>query len=315
MSTPRQAIGLDELPRIGPAVVSLGVFDGVHRGHAALLDATRAAAGERGAASVALVFDPPPDEVLRPGIRVPRLAPLSTVLQRIAGDHGLDHAVPLRFDDQLRQHPAETFIEELAPAIELRGLVMSPESAFGRGRGGTVERMRQLGSERRFEVITVDPVVVDGAPVSSTRIRAAIADGDLAAATALGYPPRLEGTVVPGDRRGRQLGFPTANLAFDYLPAMPPLGIYVGLVAVPERNVGPGHPALVSVGVRPTFHDEGVVLVEAYLLDYDGDLYDARLALDLLARLRDERRFAEVDALVHQMRRDEAEARALLGIV
>lgn len=313
MKAPR-AIGLDELPHIGPAVVSLGVFDGVHHGHAALLDATRQAAGERGAASVALVFDPPPDEVLRPGSRVPRLAPLPTVLQRIVGDHGLEHAVPLRFDDELRQHPAETFIGELAPAIELRGLVMSPESAFGRGRGGTVERMRQLGSERGFEVITVDPVMVDGAPVSSTRIRAAIADGDVAAATAMGYPPRLEGTVVPGDRRGRQLGFPTANLAFDYLPAIPPLGIYVGMVTVAERNVGPGHPALVSVGVRPTFHDEGVVLVEAFLLDYDGDLYDARLALDLLARLRDERRFADVDALVHQMRRDEAEARALLGM-
>ena len=314
MSVSLRAMGLDELPSIGPAVVSLGVFDGVHRGHAALLDATHSAAAERGAASVALVFDPPPDEVLRPGSRVARLAPLPTVLQRITGDLGLNHALALRFDDELRSHPAEAFIEELGPAIQLRGLVMSPQSAFGRGRGGTVERMRELGSQRGFEVITVEPVIVDGAPVSSTRIRAEIAAGDVSAATAMGYPPRLEGTVVPGDRRGRQLGFPTANLAFDYLPAMPPLGIYVGRVAVPERNVGPGNPALVSVGVRPTFHDEVVVLVEAYLLDDDGDLYGAPLALDLLARLRDERRFADVDALVHQMRRDEAEARALLGI-
>ena len=130
----------------------------------------------------------------------------------------------------------------------------------------------------------------------------------------MGHPTRLEGTVVPGDRRGRQLGFPTANLSFGYLPAMPPLGIYVGRVSVPERGVGPDHPALVSVGVRPTFHDEGVVLVEAYLLDYDGDLYGAHLALDLVARLRDERRFGDVEALVRQMRRDEAEARAVLGI-
>jgi riboflavin kinase/FMN adenylyltransferase len=309
-----RAIGLDELPPIGPAVVSLGVFDGVHRGHTALLDATRDAAAERGAASVALVFDPPPDEVLRPGERVARLAPLRTVLERITGERGLTHALALRFDDALRAHPAEDFIAELAPAIVLRGLVMSPQSSFGRGRGGTVERMRELGAERGFEVITVDPVMVDGAPVSSTRIRGLIAGGEIAEAARMGYPPRLEGTVVPGDRRGRQLGFPTANLSFEYLPAMPPLGIYVGRVAVPERGVGPGHPALVSVGVRPTFHDEGIVLVEAYLLDYDGDLYGAHLALDLLARLRDERRFADVDALVHQMRRDEAEARALLGI-
>jgi riboflavin kinase / FMN adenylyltransferase len=314
MSELPRPLGLDELPQIGPAVVSLGVFDGVHRGHAALLGATRTAALERGARSVALVFDPPPDEVLRPGTRVPRLAPLSTVLQRIEEDHGVAHAVALRFDDALRAHPAEDFIAELAPAILLRGLVMSPESAFGRGRGGTVQRMRELGSERGFDVITVERVMVDGAPVSSTRIRDAIAAGEVATAAAMGCPPRLEGTVVPGDRRGRQLGFPTANLAFDYLPAMPPLGIYVGHVAVPERNVGPRHPALVSIGVRPTFHDEGIVLVEAYLLDYDGDLYGAHLSLDLLTRLRDERRFADVDALVGQMRRDEAEARAFLHL-
>lgn len=308
------ALGLDELPAIGPAVLTLGVFDGVHRGHAALLAAARAGADEGGAAALALVFDPPPDEVLRPGTRVPRLAPLATVLERIEREEGLDRALPIRFDGGLRSLAAEEFLAALAPAIQLRGLVMSPESAFGRGRGGTLQRMREVGEQHGFAVIGVDPVLVDGAPVSSTRIREAIAAGDVATALRLGRPPRLEGTVVAGDRRGRQLGFPTANLAFDYLPAMPALGIYVGRVAVPERGVGPGHPALVSVGVRPTFHDEGVVLVEAYLLDYDGDLYGAHLALDLVARLRDERRFADVDALVHQMRRDEAEARGVLGI-
>lgn len=314
MSGRIHALGLGELPPIGPAVVSLGVFDGVHRGHAALLEAARDAASARSVASVALVFDPPPDEVLRPGTRLARLAPLATVLERIRRDEGVDHAIPLRFDEDLRRHAAEDFLAELAPAVEVRGLVMSPESAFGRGRGGTVARMRELGPERGFEVISVDPVIVDGEPVSSTRIRAAIAAGDIGAAVRMGRPPRLEGRVVPGDRRGRQLGFPTANLAFDYVPAMPALGIYVGRVAVPERGVGPEHPALVSVGVRPTFHDHGAVLVEAYLLDYDGDLYGADMAVDLVARLRDERRFADVDALVHQMRRDEAEARAVLGI-
>ena len=130
----------------------------------------------------------------------------------------------------------------------------------------------------------------------------------------MGYPPRLEGTVVSGDRRGRGLGFPTANLAFDYEPAMPPLGIYVGHVTVAERGVGPGHPALVSIGVRPTFHEHGRVLVEAYLLDYDGDLYGAHLAIDLASRLRDELRFTDVGALVDQMRRDEAAGRAYLGL-
>ncbi len=306
-------LGVDQLPKVGPAVVCLGVFDGVHAGHAAMLGAARDEAATRGVAAVALVFDPPPDEVLRRGFVVPRLAPLSTVLQRIEVDHGLV-AIPLRFDAELRAHSARAFVQELRPALELEALVMSPESAFGRGREGTVAVMREIGAEQGFDVIVVERVIVDGAPISSTRIRETIAAGEVAAAGAMGYPPRLEGTVVPGDRRGRLLGFPTANLAFDYEPAMPALGIYVGRVTVAERQVGPGHPALVSVGVRPTFHDDGRVLVEAYLLDYEGDLYGATLAVDLIVRLREERRFSGVEELVSQMRRDEVEARAHLGI-
>lgn len=313
MSGTGEALRLDELPAIGQAVVCLGVFDGVHAGHAAMLRATRAEAAERGIPSVALVFDPPPAEVLRPGTVVPRLAPLPTVLARIEGDYGITTAVPLRFDAELRTHAAEAFVDELAPAIELRALVMSPESAFGRDRQGTVARMGEIGRERGFDVIAVERVIVDGAPVTSTRIRQAIAAGAIGDAASMGYPPRLEGTVVAGDHRGRQLGFPTANLSFDYVPAMPPLGIYVGHVAMPERHVGPDHPALISVGVRPTFHDDGRVLVEAYLLDFDGDLYDGVLTVDLLTRLRDELKFASVDDLVTQMRRDEAEARAWLA--
>jgi riboflavin kinase/FMN adenylyltransferase len=115
--------------------------------------------------------------------------------------------------------------------------------------------------------------------------------------------------VVHGDRRGRELGFPTANLAFDYTPALPALGIYLGRVSVPDRGVGPEHPAHVSIGVRPTIHDDGRILVEVYQLDWDGDLYDAMLSVELEGRLREERRFASVDALVTQMRADEVEAR------
>jgi riboflavin kinase/FMN adenylyltransferase len=305
---------LDALPPVGPAAMTLGVFDGVHRGHAALLEATARAAAERGVASAALVFEPHPDAVLRPGTVVPRLTPLATVLDRIRGDCGVAWPLAVRFDDELRRRSAEEFVAALAPAMELRALVMTPDAAFGRGRGGTAARMRELGVERGFEVILVEPVLIGGQVVSSTRIRAAIAAGEIGVARSLGYPPRLEGTVVVGDRRGRSLGYPTANLAFDYAPAMPALGIYVGQVAVPERGVGPGHPALVSVGVRPTFHDDGRVLVEVHLLDYDGDLYGARLQVDLLERLREERRFDGAAALVAQMRRDEASARDFLGI-
>jgi riboflavin kinase/FMN adenylyltransferase len=156
----------------------------------------------------------------------------------------------------------------------------------------------------------VEPLLVDDAPVSSSRIRELLRGGEIEAAGALlGSAPMFRGRVVHGDQRGRELGFPTANMGFDYQPALPALGIYLGRVTVAERGVGPGHPALISVGVRPTFHDDGRVLVEAYLLDWDGDLYDAELDLELGDRLRAERRFDDVGSLVAQMRADETEAR------
>lgn len=287
----------------------MGVFDGVHRGHRAVLEVTRAAAFT----SVAIVFDPHPDEVIR-GIVIPRLAPPTVNLERIRAV-GIDFVLPLHFDDGLRALRPEEFLDAIAPAIEIRTLVMTRQSAFGKGRTGTAARMAEIGPERGFEVVAIEPQQLDGEVVSSSRVRAAIGAGDLEAATELlGCAPYLEGTVVVGDRRGRELGFPTANLAFGYLPALPPLGIYVGRVAVPERGVGPGHPALVSVGVRPTFHSQGDLLVEVNLLDWDGDLYGARLQLDLLTRLRDERRFDGVNALIAQMRRDEADARRRLDM-
>ena len=303
---------LSHLPEIGVAGLCMGVFDGVHLGHQRLLAATRAAATQAGGASVALVLDPPPVEVLRSRVRVPRLAPLGVNLERISAA-GIDHAVVLRFDDELRALSAADFVAALAPAIDLRALVMTPHSAFGRDRGGTLDEMRRLGAKRGFVVAQVEPEMAAGLPVSSSRVREALAQGDIdRAAALLGGPPLLSGLVVVGDQRGRELGFPTANLEFGYLPAMPALGIYVGRAAVPERGVGPDHPALVSIGVRPTFHREGRVLVEVFLLDYAGDLYGAQLDVQLLTRLREERRFDDVDALVAQMRRDEAAARRFL---
>lgn len=314
VDVPRLARSVADLTSLGPAAVTMGVFDGVHRGHQRVLSATRSSATEHGLRSVALVFDPPPVELLQAGLVVPRLAPLATNLELIEAA-GIDEAIPLRFDGALRALRAEEFLAALAPAIELRDLVMTPQSTFGRGRGGTLDSMGKLAAERGFEVVAVDRLLIGGEPVSSTRIRHAVAAAELDEATELlSRPPFLVGIVVAGDRRGRELGFPTANLAFDYRPAMPPLGIYVGSVSVPARQVGPAHPALISIGVRPTFHDEGRVLVEVYLLDYDGDLYGARLGVHLRTRLRAERRFDGAQALIEQMRRDEAQARVYLGI-
>jgi riboflavin kinase/FMN adenylyltransferase len=301
-----------EIPEIGPAVVTLGVFDGVHLGHRHLLGATSRAARERQARAVAIVFEPHPEEVIRPGTLIARLLPPELTRERLV-EAGADDVVAVTFDDALRARSPEDFLDALAPGIRLRGVAMTPDSAFGHRRAGTLERVAEIGAMAGFDAIPVAPLLVGGRPVSSSRIRALLAEGEMReAAELLGSPPLLRGTVVEGDHRGRELGFPTANLSFDYAPALPALGIYLGRVVVPQRSVGPDHPALVSVGVRPTFHDDGRVLVEVYLLDWDGDLYDATLTVELAQRLREERRFASVEALVEQMRSDEADARRLL---
>jgi riboflavin kinase / FMN adenylyltransferase len=313
VSVTQRAVGIEELPSIGRAVITMGVFDGVHLGHRAILAATRDLAAEEGMPSVALVFDPPPEEVLRPGNRVARLAPLAVNLRRIESV-GVSVALPFRFDEQVRDLAADAFLDALAPEILVGGLAMSVRSAFGRDRGGSPARAQEIGAERGFAVRLVDPVEVAGSAVSSTRVRAALARGNLEEAVELGVTPYLEGTVVAGDRRGRELGFPTANLRFDYLPAMPSHGVYAGRVTQAGSGVRAGHPALIAIGTRPTFHDDAAELAEVHLLDFDGDLYGQLLGVELLARLRDEQRFPDADALVAQMRRDAEAGRSVLGM-
>jgi riboflavin kinase/FMN adenylyltransferase len=301
---PDQVLTLDEVAEqsIGPVALALGVFDGVHRGHRAILSATREAAAARDARPVALVFDPPPVEVIRPDRTVERLAPLGENLERVA-DAGV-RPLAVRFDAALRDLPAEVFLDRLGPGLRPVAVVMTPDSAFGKARAGTPERLAEVGAQRGFEVVLIEPETDDGV-ISSSRIRAALAAGEVEEATRLlGRPPALTGTVVRGDGRGRELGYPTANLAFSYHPALPALGIYAGWAI--------GQPALVSIGRRPTFHADGAVVVEAHLLDWEGDLYDTELRVEVTERLREERAFGSVDDLVAQMRRDEAAARAAL---
>jgi riboflavin kinase/FMN adenylyltransferase len=218
MSDPR-ATSIDELPDVGDAAVCMGVFDGVHRGHVALIQATAQAARERGARAVVLVFDPHPDEVVRPGTQVARLAPLHENIRRLEAA-GVDNAVPLRFDTALRALTAEQFLQALAPAIRVRALLMTPESAFGRDRAGTPDALRGLGRGAGFELITLERLAADGPePISSGRIRRALAAGEMDEATRLlGHPAYLEGAIRSD---GRQ-----APLQFDYHPALPAPGEY-----------------------------------------------------------------------------------------
>ena len=295
--------GVAEQP-LGRVALALGVFDGVHRGHRVLLAATREAAAARDARPVALVFDPAPIEVIRPGHTLERLAPLPENLEDVAAAGVQPLAV--RFDAALRDLPAEVFLDRLGPGLRPVAVVMTPDGAFGKDRAGTPERLAEAGAGRGFEVVLVEPETDDGV-ISSSRIRAALAAGAVEEAGRLmGRPSALTGTVVRGDGRGRELGYPTANLAFSYRPALPALGIYAGRAT--------GQRALISIGRRPTFHAEGDVVVEAHLLDWEGDLYDSELRVEITDRLREERKFGSVDQLVAQMREDEAAARAVLAV-
>jgi riboflavin kinase/FMN adenylyltransferase len=300
-----RALTLDQVAeqRVGPVALALGVFDGVHRGHRAILSAAREAAAARDARPVALVFDPPPIEVIRPDHALERLARLGDNLEHIAAAGVRPLAV--RFDAALRDLAPEAFLDRLGPGLRPVAIVMTADSAFGRDRSGTPERLAEIGARGGFAVVLVEPESDDGV-ISSSRIRSALSAGEIAEATRLlGRAPAVTGTVVRGDGRGRQLGYPTANLAFGYRPALPALGIYLGSAI--------GQPALISVGRRPTFHADGEVVFEAHLLDWDGDLYDRELRVEISQRLREERSFDSADELIAQMRRDEADARAALA--
>jgi riboflavin kinase / FMN adenylyltransferase len=205
-----EGLPIDGLPRIGPAAICMGVFDGVHRGHRRLVAATRAAARDRGVASVALVFDPHPDQVIREGLVVPRLAPLGVNL-RWLHEAGIDAALPVRFDAALRSLMPAEFLAAMHPAVPVRALVMTPDSAFGRGRSGTADAMREHGLQVGFDLVLAGQELDDGRPISSARVRAALADGDIAqAARLLGHPPYLEGRPRAGAATELILTYPAA---------------------------------------------------------------------------------------------------------
>jgi riboflavin kinase / FMN adenylyltransferase len=243
---------IEDLPRVGEAAVCMGVFDGVHRGHLALVAATVGLAHELHVKPVALVFDPHPEEVVRPGMRVARLAPVHENLRRLR-EAGIE-PVPLRFDEALRSLAAEEFLECLAPAITVRGLVMTPESAFGRNRAGTPEAMQELGRLNGFAVRVIDRLLEAGEPISSGRIRQALADAELTEAAALlGHPPYLEGSTSP-----------EGVMAFTYRPALPRAGAY-------EARIRGAAQSLLELRIGP---DQSAKLV-------GGDA-SGRIALDLL---------------------------------
>jgi riboflavin kinase/FMN adenylyltransferase len=289
------------------SVVCIGAFDGVHRGHEALLARVRERARATGRAAVALGFEPLPRQHFlgRGGVaRLSRPAERIERLGRYADLVGL-----LRFDARLAATEAEDFVRRVLVArLATREVWVGPGFRFGRARRGDVALLRALGAEHAFGVHEIEPVLVEGERASATRVRELLAAGDFdAAATLLGRRYAMSGRVVHGRKLGRQLGYPTANLALRWGRA-PVHGIF----AVRVHGAGLRHwPAVASLGTRPTV--AGVEpLLEVHLFDFDGDLYGQRLAVEFVAKIRDEAKFDSLDALTAQMHRDAADARAAL---
>jgi riboflavin kinase/FMN adenylyltransferase len=290
-------------PQAGTAV-TIGAYDGVHRGHQFVITELRRLAAAGGLESVVLTFDRHPAAVVRPESAPLLLTDLDQKLEVLAVT-GVDHAVVLHFDEARSQEEPEDFVRDvLAGALRARVVVVGEDFHFGRRRRGNVGLLREMGAELGFEVVHVP--LLDG--VSSTVIRGLVEAGDVAAAAELlGRPLEVRGVVERGDQRGRELGYPTANVRVAAEVLLPAPGIYAGWYD--GRRA-----AAISVGRRPMFYDGAApVVLEAYLLDFDGDLYGAPARVSFVDRLRDEERYDSVDDLVAQMARDVEATRDVLG--
>jgi riboflavin kinase/FMN adenylyltransferase len=292
-------------------VVTIGVFDGVHRGHLALLGRARRAAHADGLRSVAITFDRHPSEVVRPGSQPKYLQPLERKVTALL-DTGVDLVYVLTFDQSFSRQSPEQFIEHtLTDPLDARRVVVGSNFRFGHRARGDVAMLDEVGARHGFTAEALALLDLDGVAISSTQIREHLARGEVGwAGRALGRPYEVEGAVVKGDGRGRSIGFATANVEVDHRLQIPAAGVYAGHAGVVGEDAR--WPMVANVGHRPTFGGDALTL-EVHLLDVDRDLYGDHLAVAFGHRLRDEQRFDGVDALVAQIDRDVARARRLLA--
>ncbi|TMQ10242.1 MAG: bifunctional riboflavin kinase/FAD synthetase [Deltaproteobacteria bacterium] len=302
--------GHHNAPAWDEAAIAIGNFDGVHVGHRALISRARELAEANAAVTVALTFDPHPSALLAPA-RAPRL--LTSIERRIEllGEAGVDAVVVEPFTHELAGIAPNAFVDDVVIfALRARAIIVGYDFSYGQGRTGTVEALRAHGIHAGIEVAVVPAVTVDGEVAASTKIRGHLRAGDLVrAARMLGRPWDVDGTVVHGAERGRALGIPTANIRPEVELVVAP-GIYAVTLRI---EGGTALPAVASLGTNPTFVEDGDLGLEVHVLDWSGDLYDRRVRTTFVARLRDERKFDSVDALMAQIARDIEQARAILA--
>jgi riboflavin kinase/FMN adenylyltransferase len=290
------------------AVVTVGAFDGIHLGHQALIESMVESAHRGGRMAGLVTFYPHPSGVLQPERRA-RYLTTPGEKAVLLEPSGLDWMVVILFTPEVADTSPAAFVQLLHERLRMRRLWVGPDFALGRGRAGDLARLQELGRQVGFDVHEESYLTIGGSKVSSSRIRTLVHRGHVKeAARLLGRHYRLTGEVVHGAQRGRCLGYPTANLAVQPDRVIPANGIYVTFACLGSVRYG----SVTNVGIRPTF-DNGEPSVEAYLLDYGGDLYGRDLVLEFVARLRPEKRFSDVADLVKQIERDVVEARAILS--
>jgi riboflavin kinase/FMN adenylyltransferase len=288
-------------------VLALGNFDGVHRGHRKILERVRRVAGEHGATSVVMTFDPHPSRVVRPDKAPPLLMTTAQKLDALSSA-GLHGAAIVRFTPELSQWDPEMFVRAvLVDWLRVAEVWVGANFLFGHDRSGNFTMLRALGLRYGFKAEKIDAVRYKDFVVSSTRIRRLISEGRVdEAAALLGHEYFLDGTVVKGDRRGTQIGFPTANLCTDN-ELLPPNGVYATTTRIGDLV----HPSVTNIGVRPTVDAAGRITIESHIFNFDRDLYGAPIQIGFVQRLRDERAFESVDLLKAQIAADCARARGL----
>jgi riboflavin kinase/FMN adenylyltransferase len=298
-----------ELARIAPgrpSAVTIGVFDGVHRGHQHLVARLIERARAEDLAAVALTFNPHPRTVIRPGIAVTYLTSLEERVELLQA-LGLDAVGVLAFTSELAQLSPRDFLALLVDELQMRLLMIGPDFALGRNRAGTIGVMRQVGEQLGFSVEVAPLLAEADEKVGSTTIRQALAEGDVERVNRLlGRPFSLRGPVVTGDKRGRTLGFPTANIAIGLDRALPAYGVYVTRAYVAESR----YESCTNIGIRPTFDVEPRPTVETFVIDFDQDIYGQEMRIELLQRLRGEEKFESAEELIAQMHKDIEATRA-----
>ena len=288
-------------------VLALGNFDGMHRGHLKIIERVRRGAEERGATAVAMTFDPHPSKIVRPDKAPPLLMTHQQKLEALArgGMHGV---AIIRFTPELSQWDPETFVRTvLVEWLHVSEVWVGANFLFGHDRSGNFSLLRSLGARYGFRAEKIDPVRYKDFVVSSTRVRRLISEGRVDEAGALlGHHYSIDGSVVKGQKRGRELGFPTANLCAEN-ELVPPAGVY----ATTATLDGIAYSSITNIGTRPTFESGETIVIETHVMNFDKDLYGARLRLGFVQRLRDEKKFEGIDALKAQIHADRARAQDL----